>query len=148
MTTAQRRERTAELLQQVGLDERQRAALPRNLSGGQRQRVGIARALAAEPEAIILDEAVSGLDVSIQAQVLNLLSDLQESTGVSFLFISHDLSVIRQLAHRVIVLRDGRIVEQGDVDDVLSAPQNEYTQMLRAAAPRPGWVPARRPTAS
>ena len=134
-------EEAAGILDSVGLDERQRHALPGALSGGQRQRIGIARALAARPAVIILDEAVSGLDVSIQAQILNLLADLRADTGVSYIFISHDLSVIRQLADRVIVLRRGAVVERGRTDEVLDDPRPRYTRMLRAAAPRPGWRP-------
>ncbi|MEU6718070.1 ATP-binding cassette domain-containing protein [Nonomuraea sp. NPDC046802] len=144
LSGARREKRADELLDAVGLDTRRRHALPINLSGGQRQRIGIARALAAEPDVIILDEAVSGLDVSIQAQVLNLLADLQAETGMSYIFISHDLSVIRQLADRVIVMRDGTIVERGQTAKVFDDPQHPYTQMLRAAAPRPGWRPERR----
>ncbi|MBE1582737.1 ABC transporter ATP-binding protein [Nonomuraea angiospora] len=144
LSGARREKRAGELLDSVGLDTRRRHALPINLSGGQRQRIGIARALAAEPDVIILDEAVSGLDVSIQAQVLNLLADLQAETGMSYIFISHDLSVIRQLADRVIVMRDGTIVERGQTAKVFDDPQHPYTQMLRAAAPRPGWRPERR----
>lgn len=143
-SAAERRGRTTEILESVGLTTRQQVALPSNLSGGQLQRIGIARALAAEPSAIVLDEAVSGLDVSIQAQVLNLLADLQEETKVAYIFISHDLSVIRQLADQVIVLRRGQIVESGRTDDVFDDPQHSYTQMLRAAAPRPGWKPTPR----
>ncbi|MSO38649.1 MAG: ABC transporter ATP-binding protein [Acidimicrobiia bacterium] len=123
------------LLREVGLDDRQCSALPAELSGGQRQRVAIAKALAADPAAIILDEAVSGLDVSIQAQVLNLLADLQESTGVAYLFISHDLSVIRQIAHRVMVMRDGSVVEEGATVSVLTDPVADYTKQLLAAVP-------------
>jgi ABC-type glutathione transport system ATPase component len=133
-------ERVHELAGMVGLDERQLRSLPRALSGGQRQRVAIARALAAEPRIIILDEAVSALDVSIQAQVLNLLADIRHSTGVSYLFISHDLSVIRQLTEEVIVMRDGKIVERGPTARVLDQPADPYTKLLRNSVPRPGWV--------
>jgi oligopeptide transport system ATP-binding protein len=141
---ATREARVAELMDQVGLDGRQRQALPKNLSGGQRQRVAIARALAAEAETIILDEAVSGLDVSIQAQILNLLTRLQEEVGVAYLFISHDLAVIRQVAHSAIVMKRGRVVEAGSCADVLDHPSDPYTRMLRAAVPHAGWVPPRR----
>src|SRR5262245_24772799 len=110
---ARRRERTAELTDLVGLDDRQSRALPRALSGGQRQRVAIARALAAEPEVLILDESVAALDVSIQAQVLNLLADIRAQTGVSYVLISHDLAVVRQLTDQAIVLYRGRVVEHG-----------------------------------
>src|SRR5262245_46903810 len=108
-----RRERTAELTDLVGLDARQSRSLPRNLSGGQRQRVAIARALAAEPRVLILDESVAALDVSIQAQVLNLLADIRAQTGVSYVLISHDLAVVRQLTDQAIVLYRGRVVEHG-----------------------------------
>jgi oligopeptide transport system ATP-binding protein len=135
--------RADELADLVGLDQRQRRALPRRLSGGQRQRVAIARALAVQPQVLILDEAVSALDVSIQAQILNLLADIRAATGISYLMISHDLAVIRQLTNTCVVLRDGRVVEAGDTADVLDHPRDAYTQRLRASVPRPGWRPSR-----
>jgi ABC-type glutathione transport system ATPase component len=141
---ARRAERVAELVSLVGLDERQAQALPRALSGGQRQRVAIARALAAEPRVLVLDESVAALDVSIQAQVLNLLADIRDSTGVSYILISHDLAVVRQLAEHAIVLWRGRVVEQGPTAAVLDDPQHGYTKRLRASVPRPGWKPTRR----
>ena len=142
--SARRAERVAELVALVGLDERQAQALPRGLSGGQRQRVAIARALAAEPRVLVLDESVAALDVSIQAQVLNLLADIRDSTGVSYILISHDLAVVRQLAEHAIVLWRGRVVEQGPTAAVLDDPRHEYTKRLRASVPRPGWKPTRR----
>jgi oligopeptide transport system ATP-binding protein len=141
LAPAARAARLAELIDQVGLTDRQAGARPRDLSGGQRQRVAIARALAAEPQALILDEAVSALDVSIQAQILNLLTDIREQTGIAYLLISHDLAVVRQLCDTVLVLRRGRLVEQGPCDRVLDAPAEEYTRALRAAVPVPGWRP-------
>jgi len=141
--TQRRRARMDELADLVGLDERQARALPRALSGGQRQRVAIARALAAEPRLLILDESVAALDVSIQAQVLNLLADIRDSTGVSYVLISHDLAVVRQLTDDAIVLHRGVVVEHGPTAQVLDSPQHEYTKRLRASVPRPGWKPRR-----
>ncbi|HEX5190187.1 MAG TPA: ATP-binding cassette domain-containing protein, partial [Streptosporangiaceae bacterium] len=138
-----RRARIEELIGLVGLDQRQARALPRALSGGQRQRVAIARALAAEPRVLILDESVAALDVSIQAQVLNLLADIRDSTAVSYVLISHDLAVVRQLTDDAIVLHRGVVVEQGPTARVLDDPQHEYTKRLRASVPRPGWKPRR-----
>lgn len=135
------RQRVSELAELVGLDDRQLAALPRALSGGQRQRVAIARALAADPDILILDEAVSALDVSIQAQILNLLSDIRQKRGVSYLFISHDLAVIRQVTDDTIVMRHGAVVEQGPTAAVLDNPQDPYTRLLRDSVPRSGWDP-------
>jgi oligopeptide transport system ATP-binding protein len=143
LAAGQRGARVAELCDLVGLDARQRVALPRALSGGQRQRVAIARSLAAEPRILILDESVAALDVSIQAQVLNLLADIRDETGVSYILISHDLAVVRQLAEQTIVLWKGQIVEQGPTGEILDNPQHPYTQRLRASVPRPGWKPRR-----
>jgi ABC-type glutathione transport system ATPase component len=143
-TPERRRQRTAELTELVGLDARQSRALPRVLSGGQRQRVAIARALAAEPQVLILDESVAALDVSIQAQVLNLLADIRAQTGVSYVLISHDLAVVRQLTDEAIVLYRGQVVERGPTARILDDPQDAYTKRLRASVPRPGWKPVRR----
>src|SRR5204862_2387652 len=142
---AERAARVRELAELVGLDERQTRALPRALSGGQRQRIAIARALAAEPRVIILDESVAALDVSIQAQILNLLADIRERTGVSYILISHDLAVVRQITDEALVMHRGRVVERGTTAQVLDAPRDEYTRRLRASVPRPGWKPQRRP---
>lgn len=117
---------------------------PVNLSGGQRQRVAIARALATAPKVLVLDEAVSALDVSIQAQIINLLADIRAETGIAYLFISHDLAVIRQVTQQCVVMHRGVIVERGSTDDVLSRPRGEYTQLLLSSVPRPGWKPVRR----
>jgi peptide/nickel transport system ATP-binding protein len=143
-TAASRRPRLLELADMVGLDDRQLRALPRALSGGQRQRVAIARALAGSPQLLILDEAVAALDVSIQAQVLNLLADIRDATPVSYIVISHDLGVVRQLTDDVIVLRAGAVVERGPTAKVLDDPQHRYTRLLRDSVPRPGWKPTRR----
>jgi len=141
---ATRAARVRELCDLVGLDERQSRALPRALSGGQRQRIAIARALGAEPRVVILDESVAALDVSIQAQILNLLADIRERTGVSYILISHDLAVVRQITDEAIVMHRGRVVERGPTAQVLDAPRHEYTRLLRASVPRPGWKPQRR----
>jgi ABC-type glutathione transport system ATPase component len=136
--------RVHSLLEQVGLTEQHAQVTPRQMSGGQLQRVAIARALAVEPAVVVLDEAVSALDVSVQAQVLNLLIDLQRRTGVAYLFITHDLSVVRQVADDVLVLRSGRVIEHGDTDQVLTAPVDDYTKLLIASTPQPGWKPVAR----
>ncbi|GAA2136386.1 hypothetical protein GCM10009760_15870 [Kitasatospora kazusensis] len=138
-TAPERAARLDELVDQVGLTMRQALARPRDLSGGQRQRVAIARALAAGPRVLVLDEAVSALDVSIQAQILNLLADIRAETGIAYLLISHDLAVVRQLCDTVLVLRRGRVVEQGDCARVLDDPAEAYTRALRAAVPVQGW---------
>ena len=143
-SASDRADRVRELGGMVGLDERQLRAMPKALSGGQRQRVAIARALAAEPRLLILDESVAALDVSIQAQVLNLLADIRSATGVSYLLISHDLAVVRQITDDVLVMRHGQVVERGATAEVLDHPSHEYTQQLRASVPAPGWRPVRR----
>ncbi len=130
-------DRVAELLTVVGLRREDADRYPAEFSGGQKQRIGIARALALQPKILALDEPVSALDVSIQAGIINLLLDLQERFGLAYLFVSHDLSVVRHLAHRVAVMHKGVIVEQGDSEQVFESPQHDYTRKLLAAVPRP-----------
>lgn len=129
------RDSVAELMERVGLDPSFMQKYPHEFSGGQRQRVAIARALAPRPKLIIADEPVSALDVSIQSQILNLLNELIRGTGVTMIFISHDLSVVRYVADNIAVMRRGSIVEYGKSEDVFDHPQHEYTQMLLAAVP-------------
>ena len=130
----QREGKALALLQSVGLRADQGRRYPHELSGGQRQRAVIARALATRPDLLVCDEPVSALDVSIQAQVINLLIDLQQELGLALLFISHDLKVVRALANDIIVMRAGKVVEQGPADKVIGAPEEDYTKALMAAA--------------
>ena len=139
-----RRERCRELFAEVGLEDQHLRALPHELSGGQKQRVSIARALAPSPQVIVLDEAVSALDVSVQGQVLRMLERLRVEKGLTYLFITHDLAVARQVADSIAVMRRGRIIEAGTADDILDRPASAYTRRLIESAPRPGWRPRRR----
>ena len=134
-SAAQRRDKAAAMLERVGLSPDHARRFPHMLSGGQRQRVAIARALMVRPEILVLDEPVSALDLSVQAQVLNLLRDLQDELGLSYAFISHDLSVVRYLADTVMVMNAGEIVESGPRDAVFGDPQHAYTRRLFAATP-------------
>jgi ABC-type glutathione transport system ATPase component len=142
---AERDRRVVEMLERVGMREDQLDKYPREFSGGQLQRIAIARALTLDPEFIVCDEPVAALDVSIQAQVLNLLLDLQAERGLSYIFISHDLSLVRFLAHRVVVMYRGEVVETGTTDELFENPQHAYTKALVAAVPNPR---ARRRTAT
>ena len=137
----EREDRARALLAKVGLDESAMHKYPHEFSGGQRQRVAIARCLTLDPEVLVLDEAVSALDVSVQAQVLNLLKDLQDELGLAYIFISHDLAVVRFMADEVLVMKDGEVVEQASVAEILDVPKQEYTRRLLGAIPR-GYVAA------
>ncbi len=134
--TAEREARARSILEKVGLDGRAFGKYPHEFSGGQRQRVAIARCLTLNPEVLVLDEAVSALDVSVQAQVLNLLKDLQDEFGLAYVFISHDLAVVRFISDEVLVMKDGVVVEQASAEQILAAPREDYTRRLLAAVPR------------
>ncbi|WP_346939986.1 oligopeptide/dipeptide ABC transporter ATP-binding protein [uncultured Clostridium sp.] len=125
------------LLEMVGLSRQDAKKLPHEFSGGQRQRIAIAKALAARPKFVVCDESVSALDVSVQSQILNLIMDLQDEFGLSYLFISHDLSVIRHVSNKVAVMYLGKIVEKGNVDDIFDSPKHPYTEALMSASPVP-----------
>ena len=133
---AHRREVVAQLLDSVGLSSSVMSRYPHQFSGGQRQRVGIARALALGPSLIVADEPVSALDVSVQAQIINLLKQLQQELGVAYLFITHNFGVVEYLAHEIAVMKDGKLVEAGPAESLLAHPQQEYTRALLAAVPR------------
>jgi peptide/nickel transport system ATP-binding protein len=131
---AERSKKAAALIDQVGLPSTALKRRPAEFSGGQRQRIGIARALASGPELLVCDEATSALDVSVQAQVLNLLRDIKRDTGLTYLFISHNLGVVREISDSIIVMKAGKVVEKGATEDVLARPTEAYTKQLRAAA--------------
>jgi len=131
------RERVMELLERVGLSSEHYNRFPHEFSGGQRQRIGIARALAPKPKLVIADEPVSALDVSIQAQIVNLLDDLQDEFGLTYLFVAHDIGVVRHISDRIAVMHDGKIVEEGTADQVCETPRDDYTKKLLAAVPIP-----------
>src|SRR5262249_26857462 len=130
-----RQQRTAELLDRVGISAGQMERYPHEFSGGQLQRIAIARALAVEPDLIVCDEPVAALDVSIRAQVINLLNDLQQERGVAYIFISHDLSLVRLIADRIAVMRRGRVVEEAPPEELYTNPQDPYTKSLLEAIP-------------
>jgi len=133
--SAERRQRVLDIARRVALPEVLLSRKPRELSGGQRQRVAIARALILEPKVLILDEATSALDVTVQAQILTLLSQLQDSLGLTYLFISHDLATVRQISHSVSVLNRGQQVDSGEVEAVFALPSSDYTRQLIDAIP-------------
>ena len=143
LSPAERRGRVDWLLGKVRLSPEHARRYPHEFSGGQRQRIGIARALATNPRLVIADEPVSALDVSIQAEVINLMQDLQDEFGLSYLFIAHDLSVVRHISHRIMVMYKGRVVESGPAEQIYQAPTHPYSQLLLASVPRPD--PNRRP---
>jgi oligopeptide transport system ATP-binding protein len=126
-----------ELLERVGLSSEHYNRFPHEFSGGQRQRIGIARAISLKPKLVICDEPVSALDVSIQAQIVNLLDDLQDEFGLAYLFVAHDIGVVRHISDRIAVMNEGKIVEEGSADQVCERPKDEYTKKLLAAVPIP-----------
>jgi microcin C transport system ATP-binding protein len=134
LSSAQRDQRVVGALGETGLDPETRHRYPHEFSGGQRQRIAIARAIVLEPKFIMLDEPTSALDMSVQAQVVDVLRDLQKRRGLAYMFISHDLKVVRALANEVIVMRSGKVVEQGSADAIFDAPKTAYTKALMAAA--------------
>jgi peptide/nickel transport system ATP-binding protein len=138
---AERQAKARDLLDKVGLTSRSMEKYPHEFSGGQRQRIAIARCLSLQPEILICDESVSALDVSVQAQVLNLLQDLQDEFKLSYLFISHDLAVVKHISDQVMVMNKGEVVEQANADDIYRAPSNDYTRRLLSSIPR-GWTPS------
>jgi oligopeptide transport system ATP-binding protein len=134
---AELRRRVDELLERVGLSTEHHDRYPHEFSGGQRQRIGIARALALQPKLIVADEPVSALDVSIQAQIVNLLQDLQDELGFTYVFVAHDIGLVRHVSDRIAVMHDGRIVEEGTAEEVCGSPRDPYTKALLAAVPIP-----------
>ena len=134
---AERLETVADMLRHVQLDQDSMTRYPHAFSGGQRQRIGIARALILRPNLVVCDESVSALDVSVQAQIINLLEDLQQELGLTYLFVAHDLSVVQHICDRVLVMHQGRVVESGDVDEIFANPQENYTKLLLSAIPSP-----------
>jgi peptide/nickel transport system ATP-binding protein len=134
--TQERRERAVVLLERVGLDESYFYRYPHELSGGQRQRVGIARTIAVEPNLVICDESVSALDISVQAQVLNLLNDLKQDFGFTYIFISHDLAVVKYMSDQLLVMNKGKVEELGDADEIYANPQTAYSKKLIEAIPK------------
>jgi ABC-type glutathione transport system ATPase component len=143
LTTAARAAHVRTLLDRVGLAEQLSGSRPHQLSGGQRQRVAIAKALAVEPTVLVLDEAVSALDVSVQAQILALLNEIRRESDVSLVFVSHDLAVVAEVTDQILVMYEGEAVEYGTTNDVLCRPEHPYTEMLLSSAPGPDWRPER-----
>jgi len=134
MTAAEREQKVIAALKEVGLDPEMRTRYPHEFSGGQRQRIAIARAMVLNPKFVILDEPTSALDMSVQAQIVELLRGLQQTHGLAYMFISHDLRVVRAMSHQVIVMKNGRVVESGDSKEIFDNPRESYTKSLIAAA--------------